>query len=120
LLRYDSPVQWSSRIVEENFELHGKQIRKRQRVLLVWGAANRDPAQFPNPDRLDINRQPNPHLAFGGGSHFCVGAALARIEGQIAINTILRRLPTLQLETETLQWLAHSAFKGLKSLPVIF
>jgi pimeloyl-[acyl-carrier protein] synthase len=120
LLRYDGPLQWASRIVEEDFELHGKQIRKRQRLLLIWGAANRDPVQFPNPDRLDINRQPNQHLAFGGGSHFCLGAALARIEGQIAINTILRRLPALQLETETLQWHDHSAFRGLKSLPVVF
>jgi len=120
LLRYDSAVQWTSRIVQEDFELHGQQIRKRQRLLLIWGSANRDPAQFPDPDRLDINRQPNQHLAFGGGSHFCLGAALARIEGQIAINTILRRLPALQLETETLQWHDHSAFRGLKSLPVVF
>lgn len=120
LLRYDTPVQWTSRIVQEDFELHGKSIRKKQRLVVIWGAANRDPAQFPDPDRLDINRQPNQHLGFGGGGHFCVGAALARIEVQIALNTILRRLPALQLETETLEWLDHSAFKGLKSLPVVF
>lgn len=119
-LRYESPVQWVSRIVEEDFELHGKQIRKRQRVVIIMGAANRDPAHFHDPDQLDINRQPNPHLAFSGGSHLCPAAALARMEGQIAINTVLRRLPALQLETETLEWLEHSAFRGLKSLPVIF
>jgi cytochrome P450 len=89
-------------------------------VNLVIGAANRDPAQFPEPDRLDLRRFENRHLGFGFGIHFCIGAGLARLDGEIAINTLLRRLPKLQLETETLEWLEHPTFRGVKSLPVIF
>ena len=119
-LRYDSPIQHQTRVAREDFKLDGQQIRQGQRVLPMLGAANRDPAQFPDPDRLDICRQPNPHLAFGYGIHFCLGAPLARLEGQIAIETILRRMPALQLMTESLTWRVHSSMRNPESLPVIF
>ena len=120
LLRYDSPVQRNWRVVKEELQLGGKQISRGQLVFAMLGAANRDPAQFPDPDRLDFHRRDNRHVAFGYGIHFCVGAPLARLEGQIAINTILRRLPGLRLANEAPVWLENMAFRGLKSLPVVF
>ena len=120
LLRYDSPVQKMGRIALTDIHLAGKQIQQGDLVCLSFGAANRDPEQFPAPARLDIMRKPNRHLAFGHGLHYCVGAALARLEGQIAINTILGRLPKLQLETEDLEWNRNFTLRGLKSLPVTF
>ena len=120
LLRYDSPVQITSRISMEDLEIGGKKISKGQMVSLFIGAANRDPAQFPEPDRLDITRQENRHLAFGFGLHFCLGAALARLEGQIAIGAVLRRMPHLRLATADLEWDDNPTFRGLKALPVVF
>ena len=119
-LRYDSPIQHQTRVAGEDFELEGRQIRQGQRVLPMLGAANRDPAQFDDPDRLDIRRQPNPHLAFGYGIHFCLGAPLARLEGQIAIGAILRRMPALQLTTESLTWRVHTSMRNPEMLPVTF
>ena len=119
-LRYDSPIQHQTRVAREDFELDGRHIRQGQRVLPMLGAANRDPAQFADPDRLDIRRQPNPHLAFGYGIHFCLGAPLARIEGQIAIHTILRRMPELQLMNESLSWRVHTSMRNPEQLPVSF
>ncbi len=120
LLRYDSPVQRNWRVVKEELQLGGQQMSRGQLVFAMLGAANRDPAQFPDPDRLDFHRRDNRHIAFGYGIHFCVGAPLARLEGQIAINTILRRLPGLRLANEAPVWLENMAFRGLKSLPVVF
>jgi cytochrome P450 len=120
LLRYDSPVQLTSRVAREELELGGKRITRGQYVSLVLGAANRDPKVFPEPDRLDVGRRENRHVAFGHGIHFCLGAALARLEGQIALGTLLRRMPTLRLETATPQWRANQALRGLQSLPVAF
>jgi hypothetical protein len=88
--------------------------------LLVQSAANHDPEQFADPDRLDITRQPNLHVAFGYGIHFCLGAPLARIETQIAINTVLHRLPGLRLQTEDLEWHPTIVSRALKALPVAF
>ncbi|WP_069805537.1 cytochrome P450 [Thermogemmatispora onikobensis] len=118
LLRYESPSQHTARLAPEDTELGGKKIRKRDAVIAVMGAANRDPERFPDPDRLDIRRQDNRHVAFAWGSHFCFGAALARIEGQIAIELIVRRLPGLQLEPGPLVWRENLGLRGLKSLPV--
>jgi cytochrome P450 len=121
LLRYESPSQHTARLAPADVELGGKQIRKRQAVIAVMGAANRDPERFPDPDRLDLSRADNRHLAFGWAAHFCFGAALARMEGQIAFETLLRRLPNLQLDpTARLMWRDNLGLRGLTSLPVYF
>ena len=119
-LRYDSPIQHQTRVAGEDFELEGCRIRRGQRVLPMLGAANRDPAQFSDPDRLDVRRRPNPHLAFGYGIHFCLGAPLARMEGQIAIRTILHRMPALELMNEPLSWRVHTSMRNPERLPVTF
>ena len=100
LLRYDGPVQRTARIPSEDVTIGGRTIPKGEMVMPFIGAANRDPAQFPDPERLDIARADNRHIAFGWGIHFCLGAPLARVEGQIAIGTLVRRLPKLALATE--------------------
>jgi pimeloyl-[acyl-carrier protein] synthase len=120
LLRYDSPVQRTGRIASTDVEIDGRRIEKGSIVVGAVGAANRDPAHFPDPDRLDLTRADNRHLAFGFGIHFCLGAALARVEGQVAIATLLRRLPRLWLDTETPEWRESSVLRGLKALPVRF
>jgi len=120
LLRYESPSQQTTRIAPEDLVLGGKHIRAGQAVIAVMGAANRDPERFPDPDRLDVARTDNRHLAFGWASHFCFGAPLARLEGQIAFATILRRLANLQLEPEPLMWRSHLALRGLTALHVRF
>ena len=120
LLRYESPSQQTARLAPEDIELGGKLIRKRQAVIAVMGAANRDPERFPDPDRLDICRQDNRHVAFAWASHFCFGAPLARIEGQIAFETLLRRMPNLRLNTDTVIWRENLGLRGLLGLPVTF
>lgn len=127
-LRYHSPIQSTGRLAIEDLEIGGKRISKGQIVSTCIGAANRDPAQFPDPDRLDITRQENRHLAFAFGPHFCLGAALARMEGQIAIGTMLRRMDQIQLEPplssdgrlEDFRWRTNPTFHGLETLPVVF
>ncbi|MDZ7994697.1 MAG: cytochrome P450 [Nostoc sp. EfeVER01] len=119
-LRYDSPVQRQARIAVTNLEIDGKQISQGQRLFLVIGAANRDPEQFLDPDKLDITRPENPHLAFGKGTHFCLGASLGRLEAQIAINTIVRRLSNLHLDTDRIEWHQNPSLRGMKSMPVAF
>lgn len=120
LLRFDSPTQHTTRIAVEDLTLGGRTIRARQSVVVVLGAANRDPERFPDPDRLDLGRPDNRHLAFGWAAHFCFGAPLARIEGQVAFETLLRRLPGLRLEPGPLHWRPHLALRGLVALPVAF
>jgi len=100
--------------------LGGQPIKKRQAVIVVMGAANRDPERFPDPDRLDIARSDNRHVAFAWASHFCFGAPLARIEGQIAFETVLRRMPNLSLEPGPITWRENLGLRGLKALPVTF
>lgn len=121
LLRYESPSQHTARLAPADVQLGNRQIRKRQAVIAVMGAGNRDPERFEEPDRLDLARKDNRHLAFGWAAHFCFGAALARLEGQIAFETLLRRLPRLKLDTEAiLQWRHNLGLRGLTALPVTF
>jgi cytochrome P450 len=120
LLRYESPSQHTTRLATEDTELGGKKIRKGQAVIVVMGAGNRDPERFADPDRLDVGRRDNRHLAFGWASHFCFGAALARIEGHIALDAIVNRLPDLALEPGPLVWRENLGLRGLTSLPVTF
>ncbi len=120
LLRYESPIQYTSRLAPHDVQMGGKTIRKRQAVIAVIGAANRDPERFPDPDRLDICRQDNRHLAFAWAAHFCFGAPLARLEGQIAFETVLRRMPSLNLKPSPVTWRENLSFRGLMTLPVTF
>jgi len=119
LLRYESPSQHTARLAPDDLELGGRQIRKRQAVIAVMGAANRDPDRFPDPDRLDICRPDNRHVAFGWASHFCFGAPLARIEGQVAFEKLLRRFPNLRLQPGPLTWRPNLGLRGLTTLPVV-
>src|SRR5438132_570394 len=104
LLRYESPSQHTARLAPDDVELGGRPIRKRQAVIAVMAAANRDPERFPDPDRLDVGRTDNRHVAFGWAAHFCFGAPLARMEGQIVFEAILRHLQDLALEPRPLVW----------------
>lgn len=119
-LRYDSPVQMTGREAKEDVELGGKRIQAGERLFTLIGAANRDPAQFADPDRFDITREDNKHLAFGHGIHFCLGSSLARLEGQLAIGSLVRCLPHLRLATDAPQWRDAFTLRGLQSLPVSF
>ncbi|MBI3405304.1 MAG: cytochrome P450, partial [Acidobacteria bacterium] len=120
LLRYESPSQHTARLAPADVELGGKKIAKRQAVIAVMAAANRDPERFPDPDRLDITRTDNRHLAFGWAAHFCFGAPLARLEGQIAFEAMLRRLPNWKLDPGPLVWRENLGLRGLKALPISF
>jgi len=120
LLRYESPSQHTARLAPEDTILGGKRIQKRQAVIAVMAAANRDPERFPDPDRMDITRTDNRHLAFGWAAHFCFGAALARVEGQTAFELMLRRLPNWALEPEPLVWRSNLGLRGLTRLPIRF
>jgi len=120
LLRYESPSQHTTRLAPEDTELGGKKILKGQSVIAVMGAANRDPERFPNPDKLDITRKDNKHVAFGAGAHFCFGAPLARIEGQVAFETLLRRFGNIALTSEPLAWRENLGLRGLLALPIAF
>ena len=120
LLRYESPSQHTARLAPEDVVLGGKLIGKRQAVIAVMGAANRDPERFAEPDRLDLGRQDNRHVAFAWAAHFCFGAPLARIEGQVALEAVLRRMPGLRLAGGPLQWRENLGLRGLTALPVKF
>jgi cytochrome P450 len=123
LLRYTAPVSLSDeRWATEDICMHGQVIRKGELVYAALIAANTDPQQFHDPEALDITRQENQHLAFGKGIHYCLGAPLARLEGQIALGTLLQRLPNLRLagDPEQLIWTRNSMLRGLTSLPVTF
>jgi cytochrome P450 len=117
-LRYDTPVKSLGRTAVEDVELHGKRIRQDDRVLWFISAANRDPRVFPEPDRFHIARDPNPHVAFGSGIHHCLGATLARLEGQEAFKALAQRFNEFSLETEHLEYHPGNVFRSLVSLPV--
>ncbi len=120
LLRYDSPVQFTTRVLRQDVTLGGTTMRAEQTVLLLLGAANRDPAQFDDPDRLDVARPDNKHVAFGLGSHFCLGAPLARLEGRIAFEVMLRRLPGMHLAAPEPEYRQNFNLRGLTALHVTF
>jgi pimeloyl-[acyl-carrier protein] synthase len=120
LLRFESPVQHTARIATSDLQLGGKPIPKGSRVVAVLAAANRDPNRFSDPDRLDLVRPDNRHLAFGWAAHFCFGAPLARMEAQIAFNRLLRRLSRPALIDEPLDWRANAGLRGLTKLNIRF
>jgi cytochrome P450 len=123
LLRYDGPVETSTeRFAREDVAIGGTVIPRGEMVMVVIASADHDPERFPDPEALDITRQDNKHLAFGKGIHFCLGAPLARMEGQIAINTLLRRMPDMRLKDspESLTWRPGLVLRGLKGLPIEF
>jgi pimeloyl-[acyl-carrier protein] synthase len=120
LLRYESPSQHTARICREDTELGGQLIRKGQAVIAVMGAGNRDPERFPDPDRLDLGRTDNRHLAFGWASHFCFGAPLARIEGQLVFEALVRRTTNMAITTSPIVWRDNLGLRGLTALQVTF
>jgi pimeloyl-[acyl-carrier protein] synthase len=120
LLRYESPSQHTARIAPEDCELGGKRIKKRDAVMAVMAAGNRDASRFADPDTLDLLRQDNRHLAFGWAAHFCFGAPLARMEGQIAFTALLDRLKDIALPPQNLIWRENLGLRGLKALNVTF
>jgi pimeloyl-[acyl-carrier protein] synthase len=120
LLRYESPSQHTARIAREDTILGGKSIKKGAAVMPVMAAANRDPNRFPDPDRLDLRRIDNRHVAFGWASHYCFGAPLARLEGAIAFRILLKRLKGLKLEDATPEWRGNTGLRGLNALPISF
>jgi hypothetical protein len=119
VLRFDCPVQWTSRLAGEPIQLRGHTILSGEIVLGCLGAANRDPERFNDPDRLNIRRADNRHLSFGTGIHYCLGAALARMEAEIAILELARRFPKMRLAKNKVKWLKGLTFRGVKSLPVL-
>jgi len=118
LLRYDSPVQLTARSPTEDVVVSGETIKKGEEVVVLLGAGNRDPAQFAEPDTLDITREKIPVISFGGGVHFCLGAPLARIEGQIAFAQLLQRFPNIDLAEEEPEYRDTLTLRGLKGLKV--
>ncbi|HTO70231.1 MAG TPA: cytochrome P450 [Myxococcota bacterium] len=118
-LRFDPPILGTVRILHEPLEWHGQTLPPDEPVLALLAAANRDPRAYDEPDRFDITRIGVPHWGFGGGEHFCLGAHLARLEAQLAIGTLVRRLPGLELESEHIEW-SDSLFRVPAKLPVRF
>lgn len=118
LLRYDGPVHLTGRVATEDIDVNGFTVEKGQQVVTLLAAANRDPAEFPEPDRLDIGREPNHHLAFSHGLHYCLGASLARVEGQAAIGSLVQRFPKMELVTDEVRYRDHFVLRGLEELRV--
>jgi hypothetical protein len=117
LLRFDTPLQMFERWVLEDVEIAGQHVAKGQELALLFGSANRDPAVFDRPDELDITRQPNPHMTFGAGIHFCLGAPLGRVELATSFSTLLRRFPNMELVEEP-EWKPNYIIRGLRELRV--
>jgi cytochrome P450 len=117
LLRWDTPLQMFERWVLEEVEIDGTPVPRGAELGLLFGSANRDPQVFPDADALDVARDPNPHVSFGAGVHFCLGAALARLELQTSFGTVLRRLPRLELVEEPV-WKPGYVIRGLQELRV--
>lgn len=120
-LRYESPVQslLTPRLTTQDLRIGDVTVPQGAFLVVMLGAANRDPAEFPEPDRLDITRSPNHHVAFGAGPHFCLGAPLARLESRIAFRTLLRRFPQLRLAEVPIEFREYAHMRALKALPVV-
>jgi cytochrome P450 len=116
-MRWDTPLQLFERWVLEDVEIHGVRVPRGAELGLVFGSANRDPSVFDSPDALRLDREPNPHVTFGAGIHFCLGAPLARLELQTSFATVLRRLPKLEVVEEP-RWKSGYIIRGLESLVV--
>ncbi len=116
--RYDSPVQFSGRAATADFSWHDQEIRKGQTVILLLGSANHDPEKFSDPERLEISRDEGMPLSFGHGTHFCIGAALAQTEAEIAFTTLLERTSSLRLLDDAPAWRSNMSFRGLNRLPL--
>ena len=119
-LRYDAPVKSIQRIPSQDVEMRGKILRKDDRIRWFITSANRDPEVFAQADTFDISRDPNPHVAFGSGVHHCLGATIARLEGQEVFKALAERFPSLHLQTENLEYQPSITFRSLKSLPVLW
>ena len=123
MLRYSGPFELSIlRFAKEDMELHGQRLHAHEAVRVNYLAADRDAEQFPEPDRFDVGRTPNKHVAFGQGIHFCLGAPLARLEATVAVELLMERLPEMRLATEPgkLTWRPSAQARGLASLPLAF
>ena len=117
-LRYDSPVKSIQRLASEDVEMRGKQIKKDDRIRWFISSANRDPNKFENPNTMDITRWPNPHVAFGSGVHHCLGATIARVEGQEVFSALAERYPNLELQNPEAEYQPSITFRSVKDLPV--
>lgn len=118
ILRFESPVQFTARVLKEDIEICGQHIPKKWTIFCMLGAANRDPKQFEEPNRLNLKRLNNQHLAFSAGPHFCIGSQLARLEGQVALSQLVRRFPEMKLVGPRPEWASTFGLRGLKSLSV--
>jgi hypothetical protein len=118
LLRYDGPIGALVRIVARPHELHGKSLKEGERVFLLMNAANRDPRAYPEPDRVDLQRDGPPHLGFGFGPHLCLGFPLARLEGQVALPAVLRRWRSIEVAEDRLAWTDSMVLRGMAAMPV--
>ena len=117
LLRYDSPVQFTSRMVTEDRHSFGVDMKKGEQVILLLGAANRDPARFTDPDRLDVEREDVRHVSFSHGAHFCLGAQLARLEGALALEALITRYPDLRIDGPV-EWGTNPILRGPVEVPL--
>jgi cytochrome P450 len=119
ILRYERPVQFTARVLKEDIEVCGQRIPRKWTMLCMLGAANRDPKKFKDPNQLNLKRLNNEHLAFSAGPHFCIGAQLARLEGQIALLNLVQRFPEMKIAGPQPQWASTFGFRGLQTLPVV-
>jgi cytochrome P450 len=118
ILRYDSPQQLAWRSALEDLNVGGQLIKKGEQVMLLLGAANRDPKHFSNPNQFDVRRNPRNHLSFGQGPHNCMGSWMARMQGKIAIGKLVARIPNLEMEEHAYKWTTNLSFRGLETMYV--
>jgi cytochrome P450 len=121
VLRYDTPVQLTYRTTTQDIDMHGATIPADSKVAILWGSANRDPEVFAEPDRLDLSRNPNPHVAFASGIHYCLGASLARLEMRLTMETLMRRMHRLEIDPEgECERIDTALLRGMQRMPMVF